>query len=427
MTRDLERALAHKTKEAQVLRDLAAQLGSTIDLDRVLDTILETMEGVFGCFKSSIYLLDDSGRRLRAAARRGGQLTVFGPELAMDDPALGGALEKKRIVREHGDLLILPLFAGDKTVGAFIVEGPHETDETLLTGMASYAAAAINTACLYRQLSELNSTLEEKVSARTAELKNTQARLLETQKMAALVRLVAGITHEMNSPLGTLVSSTHTIDRAVSKLQGDAVPSTALLGALSDSSRAVAHASGRIDSIVRRMKSFVRLDEAVEQEVQIETCLEDALALLGPRLERISVVRDYAETQALLCYPARLNDVFSTLLRNACDAVDDRPSDAQIVVRTRGRKPNGIQIEIDDNGVGMSEDEIEHIFDPAFSSRGPRVRMGLGLVIAYQVVHDHGGEIHFESQLGYGTTVSIDLPGIKLQTPNAANTLRTNS
>lgn len=251
--------------------------------------------------------------------------------------------------------------------------------------------------------------LEEALRARTEELRLTQARLLESQKMAALVHLVAGITHEMNTPLGALVSATDTIERAIQKLiAAEHQASPAVLNVMSDSNRAIGNASRRIESVVRRLKSFVRLDEATEQEVGVETCIEDALALLQHRLQQIQVVRDYAQTGAIICFPARLNDVFSTLLKNACDALEGRPN-ATIIVRTRAHK-QGVGIEIDDNGVGMNEDELQRIFEPGFSARGPRVRMGLGLVIAYQVVHDHGGEIAFESQIGCGTKVSIDLP-----------------
>jgi signal transduction histidine kinase len=453
MSEELQRALAQKTKEVEVLQELAGQLSSTLELDRVLATILEAMDRVFGYAHAMVFLLEDGSEHLRLAASRGYEPPGIGAEIPIGQGIVGVAAKRKKILRMSGlnaqrryigavreqmlaaglaegivekpalpglphveSEIAIPLLVGERLVGVFAVESTEMTvfedkDEALIAGMASHAAAAINAARLYRQLAQLNDSLEDKVAARTLELKNTQARLLETQKMAALVRLVAGITHEMNSPLGALVSSTNTLDRAVTKLQGNEGPaSPAVLGALSDSSRAIAHASGRIDSIVRRMKSFVRLDEALEQEVAIETCLEDALGLLRHRLEQITVVRDYGTTSPILCFPARLNDVFATILRNACDAVEEKKNEGQIVVRTRGCNTDGVFVEIDDNGVGMSEEEIEKIFDPAFSSRGPRVRMGLGLVIAYQVVHDHGGEIAFDSQIGYGTKVSIDLP-----------------
>jgi signal transduction histidine kinase len=221
--------------------------------------------------------------------------------------------------------------------------------------------------------------------------------------------LVAGITHEMNTPLGALLSATHTLERAVGKLvANDAPPAAGVLGALADSNRAIGEACKRIDGVVRRLKSFVRLDEAVEQEVAVERCIDEALALLRHRLDHIAVVRDYARTPAIACYPARLNDVFATILRNSCDALEGREP-AKIVVRTRAHE-KAISVEIDDNGAGMSEDELQRIFEPGFTHRESRVRLGLGLLIAYQVVHDHGGEIAFESQLGFGTKVSIDLP-----------------
>jgi signal transduction histidine kinase len=242
-----------------------------------------------------------------------------------------------------------------------------------------------------------------------AELKQAQARLLESKKTAALVHLVAGITHEINSPLGALLSASDTIDRAVSKLRGpDAALSPAVLGALSGSSRAIVEASRRIDGIVRRLKSFVRLDEAPMQEVAIESCLDDAIALLQHRLDGIAVVRDYGNTSPIACSPARLNDVFATVLRNACDAVEGRDS-PKIVVRTRAYRDT-VCIEIDDNGVGMSEEELERIFEPGFTTQDAHVRMGLDLAIAQQVIGDHRGEIAFESQIGFGTKVSIELP-----------------
>lgn len=251
--------------------------------------------------------------------------------------------------------------------------------------------------------------LEARVRARTKELEQAQARLLESQKIAALGHLVAGITHELNSPLGALVSATSTLDKAIAKISAnEGPPPAAMLGVVSDSSRAIGHASKRIDNIVRRLKSFVRLDEAVKEELRVEACIDEALGLLAHRLERIAVVRDYGDTRPIVCFPARLNDAFSTILRNACDALEEKQQ-GKIVVRTRATEES-ISVEIDDNGVGMSEDELGRIFEPGFTTRGSRVRLGLGLAIAYQVVHDHRGEIAYESQIGLGTKVSIDLP-----------------
>ncbi len=402
---------------------LAAELTSIANLDHKLAIILAAAERVFEQPRALVLLLDEAAAVLRVAVAVGCEPAPIGEETPISPEVLTStALELALPEAPPGwRRVAIVLRTRSRPVGVFALADPDPRpfdaeEQTWLAAAASHAAAAIAAAKRDRELDvataelgRLKASLEEIVAARTMEMKKSQARVLESQKMAALVHLVAGITHEMNSPLGTMVSASQTIDRAVTKVRAvEAAPSPGVLGALTESSRAIADASQRIDSIVRRLKSFVRLDEAVKQEIGVETCLEDALALLRHRLDGISLVRDYSKTASIVCYPARLNEVFSTVLRNACDAVEGK-GDAVIVVRTRAYR-ECVCVEIDDNGVGMSEDELSRVFEPGFTRRDGRVRMGLGLAIAHQVVGDHQGEIAFESQIGLGTKVSIELP-----------------
>jgi signal transduction histidine kinase len=463
----LERGLARKQKEVRILKESAWQLNSTLELDGVLSTILESMDHVFGWKHSMVLLYDEPKQVLRVAASRGFDPPGLGAEVQVGQGIIGMVARKKRIIRMGGigtqlgyvnvvrnrmveagmteqlsevpklpglprvqSQVAIPLMVKDRLVGVFAVESNElsvfdDEDEALIAALATHAASAIHNATLYRaaeegrreaaranaELLELNETLEEKVRARTLELERTQTRLIESEKMAALGVLVAGIAHEMNTPLGSLRSASDTLSRAVIKLR-EAVAgenkAAALLLAVEGSSKVIHDAGARVGEIVRRLRSFARLDEAEKKQADVRAGIEDAIGLVQHELEGITIERDYAELPLITCYPARLNQVFLNVLRNAIQAVGSA-SERKIVIRARATA-TGVRVEIEDSGHGIAERDLPRVFDPGFTTRGVGVGVGLGLSIAYQVVKDHGGEIALSSEVGRGTQVWIDLP-----------------
>ena len=268
------------------------------------------------------------------------------------------------------------------------------------------------------QLIEFSRDLEKTVDERTRELRDAQVRFVQSEKMASLGSLVAGVVHEVNTPLGAVASMQDTRERAVKLLWGKAVswnPEAAesdkevkkAKAMLEDADRVVRDGLSRIDQTMRRLRSFARLDESEWQETDLHEGLDDTLGMITRMAgERIEVVREYSELQPVFCRARQVNQVFLNVLNNAIQAI---PGEGRIVVRTVMEKDKAV-VTIEDNGEGIPEDLLPRVFDPGVTTRGVRVGSGLGLSISYQVMEDHGGEIKVKSSIGEGTRVTLRLP-----------------
>jgi signal transduction histidine kinase len=250
-------------------------------------------------------------------------------------------------------------------------------------------------------------------------LKAAQAQLIQSEKMAAVGRLVAGVAHEVNTPIGAIQSNTNVSQRAVEKIARALESSNSLeelrsnrdlqrtLDTLKANNETTETAGRRISELVNRLKNFARLDEAEFKLVDIHEGLESTLSLITPQLKgRIRVVKEFGVLPKIECYPNELNQVFMTLLLNASEAIE---GEGTITVETSTH--NGeVSVTTADTGKGIPPDELERIFDIGISQKGPQLRMHAGLANSYGIVRRHHGDIKVESELGKGTTFRIRLP-----------------
>jgi signal transduction histidine kinase len=253
---------------------------------------------------------------------------------------------------------------------------------------------------------------------RNKELIESQTQLIQSEKMASVGLLTAGITHEINTPVGVINSTTDVFNLCIANIRevletsqslGEIRNSTKLqrsLKALQDSSIANSASSKRISKIVNSLKSFTRLDEASLQEIDLHESIESTLILLGHDFPKgIGVVKDYGTLPLLTCYPSELNQVFLYLLKNAAQAIEGKGT---ITIRTLVEDEN-IHVQIADTGVGISQEQMQSLFEPRFSKKGSRVKAGLGLYICYNIIQKHHGVIKVESEIGKGSTFTIIL------------------
>jgi PAS domain S-box-containing protein len=269
------------------------------------------------------------------------------------------------------------------------------------------------------KLEKAKQNLEIKVEERTLELRQKQTQLIQSEKMAALGHLVAGVAHEINTPLGALKSNNDLLIRALSKMrtvvEDPSTPDTIrnhpqlgkILGSIEDLNAINKSAMERIVTIVKSLRKFARLDEAEQDRVDIHEGLESTLTLVHHELKnRINVHKDYATLPLITCFPNQINQVFMNILVNASQAIDGK---GDIFVRTFMTDDN-IAVEVRDTGKGIPSDNIEKVFDPGFTTKGTGVGTGLGLSIVYQIVEEHDGRVEIESKEGQGTTFRIILP-----------------
>jgi signal transduction histidine kinase len=220
--------------------------------------------------------------------------------------------------------------------------------------------------------------------------------------MASLGGLVAGLLHEINSPLGAARAANDTTARCVVKMEekaGDAFRT--VIDIVRGNTAVIGAAADRIAALVASLKNFARPDETEYQLVSLHEGIESTLTVMGGELqERIVLVKEYGEIPKVTCYAGQLNQVFMGILRNAVEAIE---GEGTIRIRTFEAK-DGVHVQISDTGRGIGPEKLKRIFEFDFSGKGSRVKMGAGLATAY------GGLIEVKSEVGSGSTFEVILP-----------------
>jgi signal transduction histidine kinase len=261
------------------------------------------------------------------------------------------------------------------------------------------------------ELSETNVELQSTLT----KLRDTQAQLIQSEKMASLGHLAAGIAHEINNPAGAVASSADISRRCADKLTGQIEQSqqqpskdiARTLDILKDTNHAAIEAARRISKVVNSLRNFSRLDEAEIQTVDIHEGIESTLTLLAHELgEDIEVKKTFGNIPPIQCYPAELNQVFMNIIRNGIRAIESKGT---LTIKTRALNDR-VYIEIADNGRGIPEKDLARVFDPGFAAWDVGVGTGLGLSISHNIVTKHEGIIEVASTPGRGSVFTVILP-----------------
>ncbi len=250
------------------------------------------------------------------------------------------------------------------------------------------------------------------------ELRETQSELIQSEKMASLGKLAAGIAHEINNPIGALKSTASTSKQCVSKMEQyfeeqeifdkikDKSDLKKFIRILNDNSLVFSEVSNRISKTVNNFINFARLDKAGFDKIDINKSIDNTLTLIQHDIKaRTTVEKQYAEIPKIACYPGELNQVFMNLLTNALRAIKE---EGKITVCTYLENQN-VHMQFTDTGIGIPPDQITGLFEPGFTIDGSRVT-GLGLFTSYNIIKKHHGEIKVESEVGKGSTFTIILP-----------------
>jgi two-component system, NtrC family, sensor kinase len=257
------------------------------------------------------------------------------------------------------------------------------------------------------------------------ELKSAQSQLVQSEKMASLGQLTAGIAHEINNPINFVSASIGPVRRNLEHLRTVIeelicrVPRDERLSYRDDAEidetleelrQLIANietGAGRTAEIVSSLRSFSRLDEGGQKCVDLHEGLEATLTILsGSMSEGIELVREYGDLPAVECYPGEINQVFMNILTNAIKAID---GEGRVTIQTRV-EGDRLLIAIADTGVGITPEVQSRIFEPFFTTRDVGQGKGLGLSIAWGIVEKHGGTIEVTSTPGSGSTFAVTLP-----------------
>jgi signal transduction histidine kinase len=321
---------------------------------------------------------------------------------------------------------------GETRVVGLLALGPKVTDRPLdsedhamLSTLANQAAVAVESCMAFEEIRRLNESLEQQVRERTSELslaldelKAAQGRLVESEMQAVLGRLVAGILHEVNSPLGTLRSSLDTIERALARSRPvlerhpdaqspEVRRARAAVETSVELSRVLHGSEARIREVLDSLRRFVSLDVAEVMPLNLARSIGDVLTLLTID-ERIRVETDFPDEPLVVhCKPARINKVFLNLLQNAVAGIDG-PGEIRVRAERLGER---VAVTIEDTGRGIPPAQLAQIFDFGFTTKsGGRVGMRMGLPTSKRWVEEGGGRLSIRSAVGRGTTVRVELP-----------------
>jgi two-component system, NtrC family, sensor kinase len=293
-------------------------------------------------------------------------------------------------------------------------------------------------------LQDFNRDLETIVTQRTTALNKANMQLIQQEKLSALGQMVAGVAHEINNPVGFIygncLPAKEYADQLLDLVQvyqseypqptalvQEKIKSIDLIFLAQDLPKVISSmqiGADRIRQIVLSLRSFSRLDEAEQKEVDIDDGINNTLLILGHRLKGehpIKIIKDDVTLPLINCFPGQMNQVFTNILSNAIDAVHDRvaaqvtagivPTPGEIIIRRRIVSHTEMVVEIIDNGAGMPPEVQNKLFEPFFTTKPVGKGTGLGLSISYQiVVENHRGELSCRSVLGQGTQFTITIP-----------------
>jgi signal transduction histidine kinase len=349
------------------------------------------------------------------------KIADFQPDVVLSDinmPGMDGLTLLRRVnAFDDPPLVVLVTAYGSESVAI----------EALRAGAYNYIAkpfevedlrAIVRNAVDKQRLLRENRFYVHELERAVAELKQSQAALVQAEKMAALGRIAAGIAHEVNNPLGVLQSSVQTAGRAAEKIQsalsdtpdGLSAALKPKLEALATSVEQAQRAGERIAATVRDLRQFAQLDRGDLQTARVEEGIETTLKMLAHELgDQIEVVRSLEETPAIRCNLRDLNQLFMTLMLRARDAIRKKSAGGRMEV-SASRHDDNVIVAISDDGPAIPAEHIRTLFEPRLEVKGGRVGADLDLLICHRIVASHGGEITVESTPGQGTRFTIALP-----------------
>lgn len=302
--------------------------------------------------------------------------------------------------KESAQRIVIPIYYMKELLGVVVLVSrqKRELNEEMdiLENISSQFATAIVHAKLYKKNLETVEELKKTVK----ELNDTQLQLINSEKMASLGQLIAGVAHEINTPVAAIKSNNEIFSKLIKKIEDEKLSQI-----FNDINSTDKVAIQRINQLVISLKKFVRLDEAEVQEADINKELDLTLDLIRHETKHgITVTKNYGDIPLIKCYPNMLNQVFMNILVNACQAIE---KEGEIIITTKYADKNLI-ISIKDNGKGIKD--TNKIFEAGYTTKGAGIGTGLGLAISSKIIDKHKGKIDVKSEVGVGSEFIITIP-----------------
>lgn len=281
-------------------------------------------------------------------------------------------------------------------------------------------------------ISETSENQKRKLELTVGNLKLAQSQLIQSEKMASVGVLTAGIAHELNNPINFMSGNVFPLQKDLDEIfsviekydeviraskltdyftEVDSMKKemdfSYLIQEIYSLLNGIEEGANRSSEIIKGLRSFSRLDDEVCQFYDIHEGIDSSLVLLHNQLKgKITVRKDYGDFDGLECYPSKLNQVIMNILTNSIQAME---GGGELFIQTVS-SAIGIKIIIKDSGIGMTAEVKEHLFEPFFTTKEVGQGTGLGLSISYGIIEKHNGNIDVISEPGKGTEFIISLP-----------------
>ncbi len=429
--KEMERALNQRNDELSFINRVSHSMVSFLDTDRILQVLLEELRALWGVTAGLVWMVEENPvedvrgdficrqitepyQKEAAHWRMPAGKSILGWVLKENKSVvIADALNDPRFTPliNQGDyplhaLLTVPLQSRDTIIGAlqFVDEQVDRFTESDLRLAESLAATTVNAI--------ENARLHQNLQTQFKALKKTQTRLIQSEKLAAIGELIAGIAHELNNPLASII------------LYAQLMEARGVDESVSRDLQQIITQSRRASGVVHGLLDFARQRPSERTPVQVNDVLQNTLNLLAYELRTHNVVvkSDFSTAVPITLADAhQLQQVFVNLINNALQAMDESRKGGKLTIitkcsvsrRVEPTKAKTILIVIQDNGPGIPQASASRIFDPFFTTKADGKGTGLGLAICHGIITDHNGTIWMESELGRGAAFFVELPIIE--------------
>ena len=392
-----------------LLNNISNIIRGSIDPSVILKSALKELSEMFGAFRAYFAESENLNFRVKESLSKKGINTLISFDKVVNDYIKNRKISCITCRKEYNEAepfkenvqrIVMPIYHLSNLIGVIVLSTKQKIklDDTLevLDGVSSQLGNAIIQAELYKK----NEQMVKDLTKALKELKETQLQLINSAKMASLGQLVAGVAHEINTPLASIKSNNEISKKLIKQIKDNDIAEI-----LEETNNIDTLAIDKINRLVVSLRKFVRLDEAELQEADINKEIDLTLDLIRHETKnRIEIIKNYGKLPPIKCYANMLNQVFMNILVNASHAIEGTGT---ITIDTNYKKKNLI-VKIKDTGCGIKEPD--KIFDVGYTTKGVGVGTGWGLAISQKIIEKHRGKIEVKTKIGKGSEFIITIP-----------------
>lgn len=394
-----------------LLNNISNIIRSSVDTSKILTSALDELSNLFGAFKAfyAVYSKDMKAYIINESITKKDISRKISFDKETEELIAKGKVfctscmkecYESKPFNELVQRIVLPIYHLNNRIGIIVILTKQKTKFNDALEVLDGVSIQLGSAIIQAELYEKNTRMVKELTRTLKELQDTQLKLINSEKMASLGQLIAGVAHEINTPIASIKSNNSIAKKLISKINDS--ETFELLNEINNIDK---EAIERINHLVISLRKFVRLDEAELQDANINKELDLTLDLIRHETKnRIKIIKNYKEIPPIKCYPNMLNQVFMNILVNAVQSINNTGT---ITIDTDYKNKNLI-VKIKDTGCGIKEPE--KIFFAGYTTKGVGVGTGLGLAISQKIIEKHNGKIDVSSKENEGSEFIITIP-----------------